>query len=138
MKAATALRLELRILANRLGPHITLRQFCHEVGIAPSTVSRCCGSWTQLRVAAGLPARSPRGRLMGDLYRLRHRLLLRQIKTAAALLMMFGIGLATPAVFRDRAAAHIVGFRSAKALPFAERKATIRTNWTTPRDRPRP
>ncbi|MDZ4686073.1 MAG: hypothetical protein SH850_13475 [Planctomycetaceae bacterium] len=49
------LRTELRLLAGRIGPNITLDRFCREIGVAPGTVARFWGTWTQLRIAAGLP-----------------------------------------------------------------------------------
>ncbi|MDZ4689328.1 MAG: hypothetical protein SH850_29995, partial [Planctomycetaceae bacterium] len=52
------LRTELRLLAGRIGPNVTLDRFCREIGVAPGTVARFWGTWTQLRVAAGLPPRS--------------------------------------------------------------------------------
>jgi len=69
MSAADDLLAELRDLTRRCGPRITLDRFCREVGIAPGTVARFCGSWTKLRIAAGLPARVPSPRTLADLRR---------------------------------------------------------------------
>ncbi|MDZ4684246.1 MAG: thioredoxin domain-containing protein [Planctomycetaceae bacterium] len=94
MNAANDLRTELRLLAERFGPRVTLRRFCDEVGVGPGTIARCWGSWTQLRLAAGLPARIPRGRLMADAQRLGRRRRTRQLRAAGSLLL-YGLALWT-------------------------------------------
>ncbi|MDZ4686184.1 MAG: hypothetical protein SH850_14045 [Planctomycetaceae bacterium] len=70
MSAAHDLRTELRRLAARTGPNVTLDRFCREIGVARGTVIRLWGTWTQLRVAAGLPVRCGSARTERDIKRL--------------------------------------------------------------------
>lgn len=106
MSTAADLRTELQLLASRLGPQVTLRRFCHEIGVAPSTISRCCGSWTQLRIAAGLPARIPRGRFLDDRQHLRQRLRKRGLKIAGSWLLTFSLGVVAASWHRSPSSPH--------------------------------
>jgi len=87
MAPADDLLSELRILIARSGADVTLGRFCREVGVAPGTVAHFCGSWTRLRLAAGLPARIPPRRLVADVQRLRHRRQVRQVRSVGAVLL---------------------------------------------------
>ncbi|HUQ70198.1 MAG TPA: hypothetical protein VM165_11775, partial [Planctomycetaceae bacterium] len=87
MTVAEYLVAELRELAFRVGQQVTLIQFCRETGVAPGTVARFCGSWTRLRLAAGLPARPWSRRTVADIRRLHSRLRRRQWRGTCSLLM---------------------------------------------------
>jgi len=91
--AADDLLAELRDLTARSATDVTLVQFCRETGVAPATVARIWGSWTKLRLAAGLPARARPPRLVADVRRLRRRRRGRQFRSAGSLLLWGLVGL---------------------------------------------
>jgi len=57
---------ELRGLAARRGPNVTVFTFRQETGIAPYYIYDRWGNWTNLRRAAGLPVRSHPGPVYSD------------------------------------------------------------------------
>jgi hypothetical protein len=57
---------ELRGLADKLGPDVTLYTFRQQTGIAPYYIYSRWGNWTNLRRAAGLPVRAHPGPVYSD------------------------------------------------------------------------